>query len=116
MDNLFYRSVLLVSLLFYSLNASAKQILNDPTRPGIILIESEKKQTKKRLKKSHLLSAIFIKQGKPQAIINNKLYQSGDFFSGKKIIAIKSNKVVLKSNSGISNLMLIQPVKKRKKP
>lgn len=96
---------------------TAKQINIDPTRPSVIITKTEKTTVpKKSVKKNQrLLSAIFIKQGRHQAIINNKLYQKGDFFSGKKIVAIKSNKVVLQSSSGISHLMLIQPVKKLKK-
>ena len=116
MDRIFRQAILLMVLLIVSLNSNAKQIKSDPTRPGVILVNTGQITSKKSVKAKTLLSAIFIKQGKRQAIINNKLYQQGDYFSGKKIIAIKSNKVVLQSSRGVSNLMLIQPVKKLKKP
>jgi len=115
-DKPFCRAIILIVLLFVSLNSHAKQIKSDPTRPGVILVKTGQITSKKTVKAKTLLSAIFIKQGKRQAIINNELYQQGDFFSGKKIITIKSNKVVLQTSRGVSNLMLIHPVKKFKKP
>jgi len=103
-------------LLILSINVNAKQIATDPTRPGIVLIKTDPTIIKKTVKRKRLLSAIFIKQGKRQAIINDKLYQQGDYFFGKKIIVIKSNKVVLQNSSGVSHLTLINPIKNLKNP
>ena len=116
MDN-FLHGILSPLLLFlFSINCNAKQIVKDPTRPGVVLIKTEGAMLKKTEKRKQLLSAIFIKQGIRQAIINDQLYQQGDYFSGKKIITIKPNKVVLQNASGVSQLTLINPIKKRKKP
>ena len=60
-----------------------------------------------------VLTAIFIKQGLKQAVINNHLYKKGDYFNGNKIISIKKNKVILKKDFKESELLLIQPIKKR---
>ena len=116
MDNFLYRILTALLLFIFSINCNAKQIVKDPTRPGVVLIKSEQTMAKKAAKRKQLLSAIFIKQGKRQAIINDKLYQQGDYFSGKKIISIKSNKVVLQNANGVSHLTLINPIKKLKKP
>ena len=116
MDNFLYRILAVFALFFLSVNCDGKQIVKDPTRPGVVLIKTTQTATKKTEKRKRLLSAIFIKQGKRQAIIDDKLYQQGDYFSGKKIIAIESNKVVLQNTSGVSHLTLINPIKKRKKP
>ena len=116
MDNFSTRILTALLPFLLSTNCDAKQIVKDPTRPGVVLIKTEQTTTKKTEKIKRLLSAIFIKQGKRQAIINNKLYQQGDYFSGKIIIAIKSNKVVLRNTSGVSHLTLFNPIKKPKKP
>lgn len=116
MDNLLIRILMLPLLLFLSISSNAKQIVKDPTRPEIVLIKTETSPLKKVIKRKQRLSAIFIKQGIRQAIIDDKLYQKGDYFSGKKIIAIKSNKVVLQNTSGISHMTLTNSIKKQKKP
>lgn len=116
MDDFSVRILTAFLLFLLSIDCDAKQIVKDPTRPGIVLIKTEQAVTNKTEKRKRLLSAIFIKQGKRQAIINDKLYQQGDYFSGKKIIAIKSNKVVLRNASGVSHLTLTNPIKKPKKP
>jgi len=115
-DNLLYRILTLLLLLTLSFGSKAKEIVKDPTRPGISLVKTGTSALKKTVKPKQRLSAIFIKRGKRQAIIDDKLYQKGDYFSGKRIIAIKSNKVVLQNTSGISHLTLTNPIKKQKKP
>ena len=116
MDNLLNRILATFLLASLSTNGYTQQIVKDPTRPGVELIKTEQTGMKETANKKQLLSAIFIKQGKPQAIINDQLYQQGDYFSGKKIITIKSNKVVLQNANGVSHLTLINPIKKPKKP
>ncbi len=103
-------------LAFSSLCSSAESRLSDPTKPAIRVLSSQPESTVKTFRKKQSLSAIFIKGGKRQAIINDKLYQTGDIFSGKKIVAIKTNSVILKNAQGVSKLTLTQIIKKRKNP
>jgi len=110
-----YINPLLVIILFFSFTTRA--IENDPTKPLIKIntkMDKTFNKTSKNInkKKSNPLSAIFIRQGHHQAIINNHLYQSGDTVLGKKIISINSNSVLLKNAQGISRLTLIKPIKK----
>jgi len=103
--------IVIISLSNASVIAKA---IKDPTKPKLQNVTSTKKSTSNKNNKQ-LLTAIFLKKGNYQAIINDKLYRRGDFFGNKKIISIKSNKVVLKNEQGTSQLTLISPFKKQKK-
>lgn len=97
-----------------SMDVRAAPTLSDPTRPSFtpaIIIEKNTSMEQKQ----QLLTAIFIKKGLKQAIINNKLYKTGDYFDNKKIIAIRTNQVVLQNSKGVTRLSLINPFKKIKK-
>ncbi len=97
-------------VLIFSCQINAGTI-TDPTRP-MASSENSVKNKKINIKSKQVLSAIFIKQGIKQAIINNQFYKQGDYYRGKKIISIQKNKVVLKNNLKISELLLIKPIKK----
>ncbi|MDQ7049349.1 MAG: hypothetical protein Q9M92_07300 [Enterobacterales bacterium] len=101
-------------LIFYSLQSLALERISDPTRPAYMPSTKSKAGKSKQVKRQ-LLTAIFFTQNNRRAIINDQLYQTGDIFSGKKIISIKENKVLLKSATGTSQLTLIKPIKKMKK-
>jgi len=101
-------------LILYSFQGLALERIADPTRPAY-LPSGKGKAGKTKHKKKRLLTAIFLKQGNRRAIINDRLYRTGDVFSGKKIISINENKVLLKNSNGISQLTLIKPIKKVKK-
>lgn len=96
-----------------SSNAPAEESITDPTRPilGVAPVSSEKATTKQNI----TLSAIFVKQGKPSAIISNSLYQVGDSFSGNKVVSIDSTSVLLRNSDGYRRLKLINKFKKLKK-
>lgn len=92
----------------------AAKAINDPTKPKLQNLANPKSTVSKKNKKQ-LLTAIFLKKGNYQAIINDKLYRRGDFLGNKKIISIKSNTVLLQNELGTSQLTLISPFKKQKK-
>lgn len=104
------RFILIIFIGASVFNAAA---INDPTRPFLTPIKSLKKAPRKTNAKQQL-TAIFNKQGTRQAIINDKLYKIGDYFLGKKIVAIKSNSVLLRNSQGTSRLTLVKPIKKIK--
>ena len=111
MAKLYLIIILILSLPHSIVIAKA---INDPTKPKLQnLIYTKKAASNKNNKQN--LTAIFLKKGNYQAIINDKLYRRGDFFGNKKITAIKSNKVILKNEQGASKLTLIIPFKKLKK-
>jgi len=110
-----YINPLVVLIFCFSFTVSAVDY--DPTKPLIKISSKQDKVFKKTTKQNNKkrrnpLSAIFIKQGHHQAIINNHLYQSGDTVLGKKIVSINANTVLLKNRQGILKLTLIQSVKK----
>ena len=86
--------------------------ISDPTRP-FVKVNKQTVKTKLKITKKQQLNAIFIKSGSKQAIINNKLYNKGDYFGGKKITAIRANSVELTGANEIVRLTLIDPIKKR---
>lgn len=105
-------SILLV--LSFGLNALAAPTIVDPTRPSFGT-QTSIIQNPEEPKKEQKLTAIFFKSGVGTAIINNNLYQSGEFFSGNKIVKIESNSVLLKNQEGYFRLTLINQFKKQKK-
>jgi len=80
---------MLVSL---NLFAQSKPLV-DPTQP---LNFQVKKQHKVYRASLPTLQSIVVKAGKPQAILNNKLYQQGQWVKGYKITLIDAQKVLLK--------------------
>jgi len=113
-----YLYIFLVCVFFLLFSFQVRAVDNDPTKPLVRVYHQKittKKQVIKGIKKQPL-TAIFIKQGNHQAIINDKLYTQGDYFSGKKIIAINSNSVLLKNSNGLTRLTLIKSIKKLSLP
>ena len=79
--------------LFISLNLCAQsEPLVDPTKPLNFQVKKERKVYRATLPK---LQSILVKSGKQQAILNNKLYQQGQWVSGYKITLIDAGKVLL---------------------
>lgn len=101
--NVFSIHLIVISLLGYQSITG-----NDPTRPKSL---SESKVILKNKKVKQPLTAIFTKNNKRIAIIENTIYERGDFYRGSRIINITSNKVVLRSKSGIKKLTLIDKIK-----
>jgi len=107
----FYLSIIAFVLIILIIPLNVKSAINDPTKPLITPVLKKTINKKALEKKTQPLSAIFIKQGESQAIINNRLYRVGDFFYGKKIIAIDPNSVLLKSDKILTKLTLIKSIK-----
>jgi len=105
---------LIIIIFSLSIQVAVAKTINDPTKPKLQKVNNKKNNISSKSNKQQL-TAIFLKKGNYQAIINDKLYRRGDFFNNKKIIAIKSNKVLLKNEHGTSHLTLISPFKKQKK-
>ncbi len=83
----------IVFTLFISLNLSAQsEPLADPTKPLNFQVKKERKVYRSALPK---LQSIVVKAGKQQAILNNKLYQQGQWVKGYKITLIDAEKVLL---------------------
>lgn len=83
----------IVFILFISLNLSVHgESLADPTKPLNFKVKKERKIYRAALPQ---LQSIVVKNGKPQAIINNKLYQQGQWVSGYKVRLIDAEKVLL---------------------
>ncbi len=109
----------LTLLIFGSQTAFAVKHLDDPTKPLVRfnnLTKSTKSSVIKKTKKKKSLTATFIKRGKRQAIIDDKLFELGDIYSGRKIISIHSDRVILRSSKGTSQLKLINQIKTLKNP
>ncbi|MCP4324816.1 MAG: hypothetical protein GY951_03520 [Psychromonas sp.] len=83
-----------ILLMFVSLNLFAQsKALVDPTQPLNFQVKKEHKVYRTTLP---TLQSIVVKAGKPQAILNNKLYQQGQWVRGYKITLIDTEKVLLK--------------------
>lgn len=102
-----------IILLFICFDAHTEQRLNDPTRPKINISNLEQQEVVVNPNSSQRLTAIFMKKNIKNVIINNAFYKEGDLVGDKKIIAIKSNRVILKNSRGISQLHLTQPIRKQ---
>jgi len=100
--------------VFLLLPLHARTAVNDPTKPLFNTIQYKSKINKKSSKKKQLLNAIFIKPGNNQVLINDKIYNQGDFVYGKKIVTITANSVLLKNSTGFTKLILIKTIKKSK--
>ncbi|PKF62962.1 MSHA biogenesis protein MshK [Psychromonas sp. psych-6C06] len=87
MDKIIFLSLLISSNLF-----AQSALLVDPTAP---LNFQAKKVTKAYRAPLPRLQSLVVKSGHPQAIMNNKLYQKGQYVAGYKIIAIDAEKVLL---------------------
>lgn len=88
--------------------------VKDPTKPIFHSTTNQQTSTKKVNRKQQL-TAIFLKKTNKQAIINEKLYNEGDYVGDKKLIKINSNSVILKNSEGVSRLTLVTSIKKLKK-
>lgn len=94
-------------MLFISSNLFAQsEVLVDPTKP--LNFQVKKVQKVKRIYRATLptLQSIIIKQGKPQAILNNKVYQKGQWVNDYKIMLIDNKKVLLKYKNKTYKLTL----------
>ncbi|MFL0808799.1 MAG: MSHA biogenesis protein MshK [Agarilytica sp.] len=78
---------------------SAEKLL-DPTRPlGFVSKKSEQALN---------LQAIYFGDGRKEAVINGKLVGEGDVVYGRKIVAIRSNKVIY-DVSGVKRSLTLRP-------
>ncbi len=90
--------------MFISLNLFAQsEPLVDPTRPLSFQVKKERKVYRAALP---VLQSIVVNAGKPQAILNNKLYKQGEWVKGYKITLIDAEKVLLKYNKKTYKLTL----------
>ena len=79
--------------LFVSLSLSVwGESLVDPTKPLNFQQKTVKKVYRAKLPK---LQSIIIKQGKHQAILNNKAYKKGQWINGYLVTQIDAEKVLL---------------------
>lgn len=88
--------------------------VKDPTKPVFHSTPSEQSSAKK-VKRKQQLTAIFLKKANKQAIINERLYNEGDYVGDKKLIKINATSVILQNSEGVSRLTLITSIKKLKK-
>lgn len=89
---------------FISLNLFAKSVvLVDPTQPLNFQVMKEKKVYRNALPQ---LQSIVVKEGKRQAILNNTLYQKGQWVNGYQITHIESQKILLKYQNKTYKLTL----------
>ncbi len=80
--------------MLFSLNLFAQsEPLVDPTKPLNFQVKKERKVYRAALP---TLQSIIVKSGNQQAVINNKLYQQGQWVKGYKITRIDTDKVLLK--------------------
>jgi len=91
---------LLISLSLYAQSES----LVDPTAP--LNFQPTKQQVRKKSAALPKLQSIVIKAGVPQAIINNRVYQQGQYIGNYQITLIDSKKVLLKLQNKIHKLTL----------
>lgn len=90
--------------MIVSLNLFAQsEPLVDPTQPLNFQVKKERKVYRASLP---TLQSIVVKAGKPQAILNNKLYQEGQWVRGYKITQIDAEKVLLKYKTKTYKLTL----------
>ena len=90
--------------LFISLSFFAQsEVLVDPTQPLSFQAKKERKVYRSALPQ---LQSIVVKSGTQQAILNNKLYQQGQWVRGYKIILIDTEKVLLEYNQKTYKLTL----------
>ena len=111
MDKLNSAVILLIGGLALN-NAMAS--VKDPTKPVFHSTPSEQSSAKK-VKRKQQLTAIFLKKANKQAIINERLYNEGDYVGDKKLIKINATSVILQNSEGVSRLTLITSIKKLKK-
>lgn len=90
--------------LFVSVNLFAQgEVLVDPTAPLNFKVKKASQISRTTLP---VLQSIIMKAGKPQAIINNKIYQRGQRVAGYQITAIDAQKVLLEYQEKIYTLTL----------
>ncbi len=94
----------IIIILFFAVNLSAQgEPLVDPTKP----LNFQQTATKKVYRaKLPTLQSIIIKQGKHQAILNNNIYQKGEWINGYQITQIDAEKVLLKYQKSTYRLTL----------
>ncbi|PKG39833.1 MSHA biogenesis protein MshK [Psychromonas sp. Urea-02u-13] len=83
---------ILVSLFVSASLFAQSEVLVDPTRPLNFQVKKDRKVHRSALP---TLQSIVVKAGKPQAILNNKLYKQGQWVSGYKITLIDAKKVLI---------------------
>lgn len=100
----------LIGLVLISITGFAKAF-NDPTRP---LMRAPKPVTveKTSSESKQPLTAIFTKGKKRYAVIEEKIYRTGDTYRNSQIIRITDDKVILRTAEGTRRLTLIQKIKK----
>lgn len=78
---------------FISLNLFAQsEPLVDPTKPLNFQVKKERKVYRAAVPK---LQSIIVKSGKRQAILNNRVYQKGQWVNGYQVMKIDAEKVLL---------------------
>ena len=90
--------------MFISLNLFAQsESLVDPTQPLNFQVKKERKVYRAALP---TLQSIFVQSGTQQAILNDRLYQQGQWVNGYKITLIDAEKVLLKYKNKTYKLTL----------
>ena len=84
---------------------------SDPTRP-LLRAPAVKKESERTVKTKQPLTAIFTRDKKRFAIIEDKIYRTGDNYRDGKIIRITDDRVILSSAQGVRQLTLIPNIKK----
>jgi hypothetical protein len=102
-------------IIFYAFAiafSAEKAKANDPTRPFMSESGKPKSKMRKKITVKQPLTAIFIRNKRPMAIIEGKLYSKNDYYRGSQITKILKDKVLLKSSDGNFQLTLIPKIKK----
>ncbi|WP_051143734.1 hypothetical protein [Psychromonas hadalis] len=91
------------SNLFAQSEVAQREVLVDPTKPLNFQVKKVNKVYRAGLP---TLQSIIIKQGKQQAILDNKMYQKGQWINGYKITKIDKKKVLLEYQNKTYKLTL----------
>ena len=99
--------VAIICLMF-----TCQALASDPTKPQIFVNKTKTvSNTNTKPKVQQPLTAIFTKNRQRSAMIEGKLYRSGEYYKGSKIIKIEQDKVLLVSSEGSLQLTLIPTIK-----
>lgn len=96
--------IFFISCLFISVNLFAQNTpLADPTKPLNFKVKKARKIYQTTLP---TLQSIIIKSGKREAILNNKVYQKGQWVNGYRVTQIDAKKVLLEYQNKMYKLTL----------
>ncbi|TQV71994.1 hypothetical protein FLL45_17645 [Aliikangiella marina] len=101
---------ILIGIILISLASSVGAFV-DPTRPLIRAPKPAPIETVK-VEQKQPLTAIFTKGKNRFAVIEDKIYRTGDTYRNSQIIRITNDKVILRTAEGTRRLTLIQKIKK----